>query len=137
MAQLLKDTAQELCGFEVQPDLMLFDFEKGAHDAAAKVLKCSTRGCKFYFRQSLIRKIHKASLLWQIYCTPSQKDEHDRFVRNEGRYWLVSFLGLCQLPPEMVEEVFYLLFDNIPEGADFLTFCDYFLETYVDDSQAM
>lgn len=137
MFKFFKETAEELCGFEVQPDVILIDFEKGAHNAAAEVLKCKTKGCKFHYSQSLLKHIQKLPLLRTTYTTPTEQDKNGRFVPNEGRDWLVSFLGLCHLPPEVVGDVFAMLCEIMPDGEEFSTFSDYVLETYIDESQAM
>ncbi|KAK3918445.1 Monopolin complex subunit pcs1 [Frankliniella fusca] len=137
MFQFLRDSVQELCGMDMEPAVILLDFEKGAHNAAAEVFKCATRGCKFHFSQSLIKHIQKVPLLRTPQCTPSERDQNGLFVRNDERDWHVSFLGMGQLPPALVGDVFTMLFEKIPDGEEFSEFCDYILETYVDELQAM
>ncbi|KAK3916289.1 LOW QUALITY PROTEIN: RNA-directed RNA polymerase VP2 [Frankliniella fusca] len=106
MFQFLRDSVQESCGIDMEPAVILLDFEKGAHNGAAEVLKSATGGCKFHFSQSLIKHIQKVTLLRTTYCTPPERDQNGLF-----------------LPPALEGDVFTTLFEKVPNGEEFSEFC--------------
>ena len=83
--------------------------------------------------QSLIRAILAVPILRNAYLLPSTEDESGPFVVQEERDWLVRFLGLTYLPPDLVCETFVELVAIGPEGAEFYKFSDYAFETYIDE----
>lgn len=107
--------------FSFKPDVIFVDFETSIHKAIRLTWPLATiKGCRFHLGQSWWRKIQSLGL-----CTDYKDKDSDI-----GKF-LKYIFGLPFLEPEMVGECFIDLWQPLTDKIQ--TFCDYLVDTYIDD----
>lgn len=121
---LLKQTIFEKYSFSLNPTEIFVDFEKAIHTALLSVwpnIKIS--GCRFHLHQSWYRKIKSIGL------------SSEYKSKTEIGKWLKNTFGLTYLHPNEVEDSFVFdLMSYKPQNDVLDKYCDYLLETYIDEN---
>ncbi|KAK3929140.1 Glutaminase [Frankliniella fusca] len=91
----------------VCPYAILFDFELEAHNAVRDPTNfgknCNVKGCRFHFSQNLTKKIRGEPVLRTAYDKKQSGEMGDSNNEDDipERKWLLRFLGLSCLPPQL------------------------------------
>ena len=79
MWHFLSKVAEEKAGVVISPIVIMFAFEKGAHNAALRMLaNVDVQCCRFHFGQSVFRDIQKNAHVLQ--CFSQSESEEVNFA---------------------------------------------------------
>lgn len=105
----------------LNPNTLILDFEKPAHNAATSVFpNIIIRCCRFHLGQNWFKKIVDLGL----------KDEY-LDMNSEIGSWLKLFFGLTFVESELTEEAFLQIMSIAPIDKRCEAFSDYILEFYI------
>lgn len=111
-------------GLNLNPKMVVADFEKAIHNAVVSVwIDVKLIGCRFHLAQSWFRKIQNLGL------TAEFKDKNSEIGK-----WLKYVFGLPFLNPSDVGDCFAFDFGEIqPEDDRVTAFSDYLVENYIGE----
>ncbi|XP_025405636.1 uncharacterized protein LOC112679908 [Sipha flava] len=120
----LKNLCFQLTNTNLNPQLLLIDFEVGAH--TSNVFKnIKIKACRFHLCQAWCRKINSIPILHKEY-----KDKNSEIGK-----WLKMFFGLPYLPENFVSDAFDDILSEAPKHKKCTEFANYVLENYIDTEQ--